>query len=159
LQPGKNYGISVNKQDYLFHSENFDIPEDAVAKQIKKDILLKKVEVGTRIVLNNIFYDFNKATLRPESEAELDRLYKLLNENPTLKIEISGHTDNVGSASYNQKLSESRAKSVVNYLLDKGTDNTRLTFKGYGFNRPIAGNDTEEGRQQNRRTEFEILDK
>ncbi len=159
LQPGKNYGISVNKQDYLFHSENFDIPEDAVAKQIKKDILLKKVEVGTRIVLNNIFYDFNKATLRPESEAELDRLYKLLNENPTLKIEISGHTDNVGSASYNQKLSESRAKSVVNYLLDKGIDKTRLTFKGYGFNRPVAGNDTEDGRQQNRRTEFEILDK
>lgn len=159
LQPGKNYGISVNKQDYLFHSENFDIPEDAVAKQIKKDILLKKVEVGTRIVLNNIFYDFNKATLRPESEAELDRLYKLLNENPTLKIEISGHTDNVGSASYNQKLSESRAKSVVNYLLDKGIDQTRLTFKGYGFNRPVAGNDTEEGRQQNRRTEFEIMDK
>lgn len=159
LQPGKNYGISVNKQDYLFHSENFDIPEDAVAKQIKKDILLKKVEVGTRIVLNNIFYDFNKATLRPESEAELDRLYKLLNENPTLKIEISGHTDNVGSASYNQKLSESRAKSVVNYLLDKGIAQTRLTFKGYGFNRPVAGNDTEDGRQQNRRTEFEILDK
>ncbi len=159
LQPGKNYGISVNKKDYLFHSENFDIPEDAVAKKIKKDILLKKVEIGTRIVLNNIFYDFNKATLRPESEAELDRLYKLLNENPSLKIEISGHTDNVGSASYNQKLSESRAKSVVNYLFDKGVDKSRLTFKGYGFNRPIAKNDSEEGRQQNRRTEFEILEK
>jgi outer membrane protein OmpA-like peptidoglycan-associated protein len=159
LQPGKNYGISVNKKDYLFHSENFDIPEDAVAKKIKKDILLKKVEIGTRIVLNNIFYDFNKATLRPESKAELDRLYKLLNENPTLKIEISGHTDNVGSSSYNQKLSESRAKSVVNYLFDKGVDKSRLTFKGYGFNRPVAKNDTEEGRQQNRRTEFEILEK
>jgi len=159
LQPGKNYGISVNKKDYLFHSENFDIPEDAMAKKIIKDILLKKVEIGTRIVLNNIFYDFNKATLRPESEAELDRLYKLLNENPSLKIEISGHTDNVGSAAYNQKLSESRAKSVVNYLFDKGIDKTRLTFKGYGFNRPIAKNNTEEGRQQNRRTEFEILEK
>lgn len=159
LQPGKNYGISVNKKDYLFHSENFDIPMDAVAKKIKKDILLKKVEIGTRIVLNNIFYDFNKATLRPESEAELDRLYKLLNENPTLKIEISGHTDNVGSATYNQKLSESRAKAVVDYLFDKGIDKTRLTFRGYGFNRPVAKNDTEEGRQQNRRTEFEILEK
>jgi outer membrane protein OmpA-like peptidoglycan-associated protein/tetratricopeptide (TPR) repeat protein len=159
LQPGKNYGISVNKTDYLFHSENFDIPADAVAKKIKKDILLKKVEIGTRIVLNNIFYDFNKATLRPESVAELDRLYKLLVENPTLKIEISGHTDNVGSASYNQKLSESRANSVVNYLLEKGITKSRLTYKGYGFNRPIAKNDTEEGRQQNRRTEFEILEK
>ncbi len=159
LQPGKNYGISVIRKDYLFHSENFDIPEDAVAKKIIKDIYLKKAEIGTRIILNNIFYDFNKATLRPESEAELDRLYKMLTENPTLKIEISGHTDNVGSASYNQKLSESRANSVVNYLLDKGIDPSRLTFKGYGFNRPVAKNDTEEGRQQNRRTEFEIMGK
>ncbi len=159
LQPGKNYGISVNKKDYLFHSENFDIPEDAMAKKIKKDILLKKAEIGTRIVLNNIFYDFDKATLRPESEAELDRLNKLLTENPTLKIEISGHTDNIGSASYNQKLSENRAKSVVNYLFDKGIEKSRLTYKGYGFNRPVAKNDTEEGRQQNRRTEFEIMEK
>ncbi|MBN2173730.1 MAG: OmpA family protein [Bacteroidales bacterium] len=159
LKPGKNYGISVSKKDYLFHSENFNIPEDAVAKKIKKDILLKRVEVGSKIVLNNIFYDFNKATLRDESVSELDRLYKLLVETPSLKIEVSGHTDNVGSATYNQDLSERRANSVVGYLLRKGIDPNRLAFKGYGFTQPIASNDTPEGRQLNRRTEFKVLEK
>lgn len=159
LKPGKNYGISVSKKEYLFHSENFDIPEDAVAKKIQKDILLKKLEVGIKIVLNNIFFDFNKATLRAESVAELDRLTKLMNNTPSLKIEISGHTDNIGSASYNQKLSENRAKSVVDYLVEKGIDGSRMEFKGYGFEQPIASNKTEEGRQQNRRTEFKILGK
>ena len=159
LKPGKNYGISVSKPEYLFHSENFDIPEDAVAKKIQKDILLKKIEVGIKIVLNNIFFDFNKATLRPESVAELDRLNRLMTDTPSLRIEISGHTDNVGSASYNQKLSESRAKAVVDYLLKKGVDASRLEYKGYGFEQPVASNKTEEGRQQNRRTEFKILGK
>jgi outer membrane protein OmpA-like peptidoglycan-associated protein/tetratricopeptide (TPR) repeat protein len=159
LQPGKNYGISVNRKEYLFHSENFDIPEDAMAKKISKDILLKRLEVGSKIILNNIFFDFNKATLRSESVAELDRVFKMLNDLPTLKIELSGHTDNVGSASYNQKLSEDRAKSVVDYLIGKGIAVNRLVFKGYGFSQPIADNKTEEGRQQNRRTEFKVLEK
>ncbi|OQX78664.1 MAG: hypothetical protein B6D61_04965 [Bacteroidetes bacterium 4484_249] len=159
LKPGANYGISVSKKDYLFHSENFNIPADAVARKIQKDIILNRVEVGTKIVLNNIFFDFNKATLRDESVAELDRLYKLLDEMPSLKIEISGHTDNIGSASYNQELSENRAKAVVDYLTKKGIDKARLTFIGYGFKQPIASNDTEEGRQMNRRTEFKILEK
>jgi len=111
------------------------------------------------MVLNNIFFDFNKSTLRDESIAELERLTKLLDEIPTLKIEVSGHTDNIGSASYNQNLSENRAKAVVNYLTRKGIDVNRLIFKGYGFNQPVATNDTEEGRQQNRRTEFKVLEK
>ncbi len=159
LKPGMNYGISVNKQGYLFHSENFEIPQEAVAKKIQKDILLKKVEVGIKIVLTNIFFDFNKATLRTESIAELDRLYKLLVDISTLKIEISGHTDNVGSATYNQQLSENRAKSVVNYLTEKGIAVERLQYKGYGFTQPVATNDTPEGRQINRRTEFKVLEK
>ncbi|MCD4732222.1 MAG: OmpA family protein [Bacteroidales bacterium] len=159
LKPGMNYGISVSKKDYLFHSENFDIPENAVAKKIQKDILLKKLKVGIKIVLNNIFFDFNKATLRAESIAELDRLNKLMTDTPSLKIEISGHTDNVGSASYNQKLSESRAKAVVDYLAKKGIGRSRMEFKGYGFEQPVASNKTKEGRQQNRRTEFKILEK
>ncbi len=159
LKPGMNYGISVSRKEYLFHSENFDIPEDAVAKKIQKDILLKKLKVGIKIVLNNIFFDFNKATLRTESVAELDRLTRLMNDTPSLQIEISGHTDNVGSASYNQKLSESRAKAVVDYLLDKGVESSRLEYKGYGFEQPVASNKTEEGRQENRRTEFKILGK
>jgi len=159
LRPGINYGISVNKKDYLFHSENFEISEKAVAKKIQKDILLKKLEVGTKIVLNNIFFDFNEASLRPESEAELDRLYKLLEEVPSLKIEISGHTDNIGAASYNQKLSENRAAAVVDYLNDNGISLERLTFAGYGFTQPVASNDNEDGRQMNRRTEFKVLEK
>ena len=159
LRPGINYGISVNKKNYLFHSENFEISEKAVAKKIQKDILLKKLEVGTKIVLNNIFFDFNEASLRPESEAELDRLYKLLDEVSTLKIEISGHTDNVGAASYNQKLSENRARAVVDYLNEKGISLERLTYAGYGFTQPVASNDNEEGRQMNRRTEFKVLEK
>jgi outer membrane protein OmpA-like peptidoglycan-associated protein len=159
LKPGKNYGISVSREDYLFHSENFNIPMDAMAKRTKKDILLKKVEVGIKIVLNNIFFAFNKATLTDESTAELDRLTKLLNDTPTLNIEISGHTDNIGSAAYNKTLSEDRAKAVVNYLTKKGISADRLAYKGYGFDEPVAPNDTDEGRQQNRRTEFKVLKK
>jgi outer membrane protein OmpA-like peptidoglycan-associated protein len=159
LKPGTNYGISVSKNEYLFHSENFNIPEDAEARKIQKDILLHKLEVGTKIILNNIFFEFNKATLTDESVAELDRVYKMLTDVPTLKIEISGHTDNVGSASYNQKLSENRAKAVVDYLYKKGIENLRLTYAGYGFKQPVAPNDTEEGRQLNRRTEFKVLEK
>jgi outer membrane protein OmpA-like peptidoglycan-associated protein len=115
------------------------------------------MEVGQKIVLRNIFFDFNKSSLRPESNVELENLLKLLNENTKMKIEISGHTDNVGSAQYNKKLSESRAKSVVDYLTSKGINKDRLSFAGYGFDEPIAPNDTEEGRQLNRRTEFKIV--
>jgi outer membrane protein OmpA-like peptidoglycan-associated protein/tetratricopeptide (TPR) repeat protein len=160
LPSGKNYGIAVKAPGYLFHSENFNVPERAQYQEIEKDVYLKKVEVGSKIVLKNIFFDFGKATLRSDSESELDRLAKLLTDVPTLKIEISGHTDNVGSQSFNQKLSENRAKSVVEYLVNKkGISAERLTYVGYGFQQPIATNDTEEGRQQNRRTEFKIISK
>jgi len=157
LPSGKNYGLAVKANGYLFHSENFDLPDTAQYQEIEKEIALKKMEVGSKIVLRNIFFDFNKSTLRPESNSELENLLTLLTENPKLKIEISGHTDNVGSAAYNKKLSESRAQAVVNYLVSKGVDKTRLTFAGYGFDQPISPNDTEEGRQLNRRTEFKVL--
>lgn len=159
LPSGKNYGIAVKADGYLFHSENFDIPNAAAYQEIEKDIYLKKVEVGKEIVLRNIFFDFNKATLRPESKAELERLATLMRENPTLKIEISGHTDNVGSAAYNKTLSEQRAKAVVDYLIGVGIAADRMTFVGYGFDKPIASNATDEGRQLNRRTEFKITSK
>ncbi len=159
LKPGINYGITVTKKGYLFHSENFDIPKNAASRKVRKDILLSKVSVGSKIVLNNIFFDFNKATLRPESVSELNRVVKMMNDMPTLRIEISGHTDNVGSRSYNKRLSEKRAKAVVDYLVDKGIDKSRLAFAGYGFAQPIASNDTPLGRQKNRRTEFKVLEK
>jgi outer membrane protein OmpA-like peptidoglycan-associated protein/tetratricopeptide (TPR) repeat protein len=159
LPSGKNYGMAVKAEGYLFHSENFNIPPTTSYREVEKNIELKKVEVGSVIVLNNIFFDFNKSTLRPDSYAELERLHKLLIEVPSLKIEISGHTDNIGSASYNQTLSENRAKAVVDYLVSKGIASTRLTYVGYGFTKPIATNDTEEGRQMNRRTEFKVTGK
>lgn len=159
LPSGVNYGIAIDAPGYLFHSENFDIPASTEYREISKDIYLKKVEVGNVIILNNIFFDFDKSSLRPESSAELDRLVTLMKQNPALTIEISGHTDNVGTAVYNKKLSENRAKAVVDYLVSRGITQARLQFAGYGFDKPIAPNDTEEGRQQNRRTEFKIIKK
>jgi len=159
LPSGRNYGFSANAKDYLFHSENLIIPPAISVQEIYMDMLLHKVKVGSKIILKNIFFDFDKTTLRPTSTAELDRLTKMLNDIPTLKIEISGHTDNIGSDQYNENLSEGRAKAVVDYLIDKGIDRERLTFAGYGESQPIETNDTEEGRQMNRRTEFEVLSK
>ncbi|MFH0893615.1 MAG: OmpA family protein [Bacteroidota bacterium] len=158
LPSNKNYGITVNADKYLFHSVNVDIPPATTSYQeIIKDIQLKKYEIGKRIVLNNIFYDFDKATLRTESLSELERMVKLMNENPSMKVEISSHTDNIGSEEYNISLSQARAQSVVDYLISKGVTKERLIAKGYGKSMPIATNETEEGRQLNRRTEFKIV--
>ncbi|HTA63242.1 MAG TPA: OmpA family protein [Bacteroidia bacterium] len=159
LPSGKNYGIAVKKDGYLFHSENFDLPATADYQEVEKNIELKKIDVGKSIVLRNIFFDFDKATIRPESANELDRLIKLLVDNPTLRIELGSHTDSKGSDDYNMKLSQQRSQSVVNYLITKGIATARLEAKGYGETVPIATNDTDDGRQQNRRTEFKILSK
>lgn len=159
LPAGKNYGINVSATGYLFHSVNVFMPDTSDYIEIEKNIGLKKLEVGSKIVLNNIFYDFDKSTLRNESISELDRLVSLLNSNPTMKIELSSHTDGMGTEEYNQKLSQERAQSVVDHLTSKGIDKTRLVAKGYGESNPIATNDTEEGRQLNRRTEFSVLSK
>lgn len=157
LPAGKNYGIAVKKDGYLFHSENFDIPKTAAFQTVEKDVALKGLVVGSKIVLKNIFFDLDKATLRPESTAELNRLIKLMADVPTLKIELSGHTDSQGSDTYNQTLSEKRAKAVVEYLTNAGVSANRLVSAGYGESQPIATNETSEGRQLNRRTEFKVL--
>jgi len=159
LPSGKNYGIAVKRDGYLFHSENFNIPEGADYAEYTKDVALKKIEIGSVIILKNIFFDFDKATIRPESANELERLIKLLNDNPTIKIELGSHTDSKGSDEYNMKLSDSRSKSVVDYLIGKQISASRLVAKGYGETKPIDTNETDEGRQNNRRTEFKILEK
>ncbi len=159
LPSGRNYGFSANAKDYLFHSENLIIPPTTSVQEIEMDILLFKVKVGSKIILKNIFFDFDKTTLRPSSTAELNRLIKMLNDQSSLKIEISGHTDNVGSDSYNKKLSQGRARAVVDFLVSQGISNDRLTSVGYGESQPIESNDTDEGRQMNRRTEFKVLSK
>ena len=161
LPSGKNYGINVNAEGYLFSSHSFDLTDSAATgyMEVKKDIALDKIKVGSKVVLKNIFFDFNKATLRSESIAELNRLVRILEDNATMKIEIGGHTDSKGSDAYNKNLSKNRAESVVNYLIEQGVSKSRLTFKGYGETTPIATNETEEGRQENRRVEFEVISK
>jgi len=135
-----------------------EVELDSIPKPLYfEDMDASKMKIGDRIILKNIFYDFDKSTLRQESIEELEKLTDLLQKRPTMRIEISGHTDNKGSARYNKKLSEDRAKSVVTYLTGKGIDLGRLEAKGYGFDEPIATNDTEEGRQMNRRTEFMVI--
>lgn len=162
LPAGKNYGIAVKKDGYLFHSENFDIPNTAAFQEVEKNIELKQLQVGNKIVLKNIFFDLDKATLRSESTAELNRLIKLMNDVPTLRIELGGHTDSRGSDSYNQQLSEKRAKAVVDYLSANGIDAKRLEWAGYGetqlVNKCANGVQcSDEMHQENRRTEFKVL--
>jgi outer membrane protein OmpA-like peptidoglycan-associated protein len=121
--------------------------------------------VEEAVVLDNVYYDFDKATLRIESHASLDKLVTLLNAHPEITIELSAHTDNKGNEAYNQRLSEARARACVAYLISKGIDKNRLQAKGYGSTQPIApntnddGSDNPEGRQSNRRTEFKVLGK
>lgn len=157
LPSGKNYGIAVKANGYLFYSENIEIPESTDYQEVTKDIVLSKVGVGSKIVLKNIFFDYGKETLRETSFPELERLVSLLNSYPNMTIEIGGHTDNHGSLKFNTDLSEARAKSVVDYLVNKGISKTRLSYKGYAYLQPIATNDTDEGRQQNRRVEFKVI--
>jgi outer membrane protein OmpA-like peptidoglycan-associated protein len=159
LPSGKNYGLAVKCTGYLFHSENFNLPEGADFQEFSLDIGLKKMEIGSTIVLKNIFFDSDKSTIRPESQGELNRLIKLLKDNPGVKIELSSHTDDQGAEDYNMRLSFARSNSVVDYLITKGISPSRLIPKGYGESAPIDVNDTETGRQHNRRTEFKVLSK
>ncbi len=159
LPAGKNYGIAVKRKGYLFYSENFNIPDTAGYKVIDKRIPLQKLEVGSKIILKNVFYDYGKATLRKESLSELNMLVNLMNLNKKIKIEVDGFTDNQGSDEFNLALSQARAQSVVDFLFSAGISKEQVKAKGYGKANPIAPNDTEEGRKLNRRTEFKILNK
>ena len=123
------------------------------------DIKNVNYKIGETVKLDNIFFKTDKAELLPESVKELNNLIELLNNNLNLKIEISGHTDNIGTDNYNQKLSENRAKAVVDFLVQHGIDGARLKYAGYGSKQPVATNYTEEGRAKNRRVEFKILEK
>ncbi len=155
--PFGDYDISATKTGYMFKVDTFSLGIEHADKGLQKDMELQKFEVGMSIVLKNIYYDVAKATLRPESVNELNRLLHIMNDNPTLVVEISGHTDSDGSDSYNQQLSQARSQSVVDYLVDAGTATNRMEAKGYGESQPIAANDTPENKQLNRRTEFKVL--
>lgn len=163
LTPGRNYNISYESDGLIFHSENLDVPKESSYNIINAAVDMQPVKVGTRIVLKNIFFDFDKWILKPESTTELEKVYALMTAKDKLVIEISSHTDSKGDDNYNMKLSQKRAQSVVDYLTKKGIDKKRMIAVGYGETQPIAqnlnpdGTDNEEGRARNRRIEFRIL--
>lgn len=158
LPTGRDYAFTVNQRGYLFNSDQYFLKNGITDSTAEKNIVLQPIEQNASIVLKNIFFETNRYELSPASLIELDKLVTLLTENPTLKIEISGHTDNVGKAESNLLLSDNRAKAVVNYLVSKKIEAKRLTAKGYGLSKPVADNSTEEGRAQNRRTEMKITE-
>lgn len=157
LPLAKNYALNVSKPGYLFYSENFTLKEKMDDRPYEKNIALKKIKVGEKVILRNIFYATNKYDLLAESKSELKKLVEFLDRNSAIKVEIGGHTDDVGSTALNQELSNNRAKEVYLYLIGKGIDSSRLSYKGFGANEPVASNATEEGRAQNRRTEFTVV--
>jgi len=158
LPAKKSYMVDFRGAGYLSDMKRVVVPETYAEEFFKLDMSLIKVKVGKKVVLNNILFQTGKSILTAGSYTELDRLLGILSENALMKIEISGHTDNTGSLALNNKLSEDRAKAVVEYLIQKGIDSSRLEFKGYGPQQPIADNSTSAGRTQNRRVEFKILE-
>jgi len=154
---GFDYALTVEKNGYLFYSINFNLTDSSKYQEIELEIGLPDTCVNSIAVLRNIFFDYGKTTLKSESKHELDKVYDLLMKYPTMRMEISGHTDNVSSLKFNQRLSENRAKSVAKYFVKKGISKERLVSKGYAFSKPIADNDTKKGRKQNRRVEFIVL--
>jgi OOP family OmpA-OmpF porin len=157
LPYGSEYSFRASADNFLSVSENLDLTKVGEYQEIQKDLYLTPIEKGVSIVLNNIFFDLGKTTLKPASFAELNRLLKIFVENPKLEVEISGHTDNVGKDPANLKLSDGRANAVKDYLVAQGVDPTKIIAKGYGKNKAIADNKTEAGRAKNRRVEFSIL--
>ena len=153
------YAIEINASGYLYYLDILDYSSVSGDEKMRKDFFLKKVEVGTKVVLDNIYFQTGKAILRPESEEALNQVLRFLENNPSMRLEISGHTDNTGSLRINQKLSRDRAIAVVNYLVGKGIPQEMLESKGYADTQPVAENSTVEGRTKNRRVEFKVLSK
>lgn len=156
LPAGESYSFLAQKEGFFSISESVDVLSVDEYEEIERDLLLGPLREGSTIRLNNIFFETSKYDLKPESYHELDRLIAVMNEHQSMKIELAGHTDNEGQLAYNQSLSELRAKEVYNYMLPYFSTE-RLQFKGYGESKPVSTNDTEEGRQRNRRVEFTIL--
>ena len=162
LPGAADYLLSVNAKGYFFHSQKFSV--DDVNKMqgpitlTSESTCLTQLKVGKKIALRNIYFDTDKYEIKPESKVELDIVVRIMKENPDIRVEISGHTDNRASAQHNQVLSMNRAKSTVEYLVQHGVDRGRFEIKGYGLTMPCATNDTEEGRQMNRRIEAKIIE-
>ncbi len=157
LEEGGPFNIEIKAEGYFFFNDTVQFIEtDSLSKTV--DFELMKMKQGAKIVVENILFNSGKSTLVPSSYAELDKLADLLIENRDIRIEVSGHTDNVGSSAINKKISKARALAVRNYLVTKGVEEERLEYEGYGFDQPIADNSTSEGRAQNRRVEVKVLE-
>ncbi|MCX6213507.1 OmpA family protein [Spirosoma sp.] len=160
LPYGQRYTMRAVAKDFIAEGANIDLTQPKGYQQITdKQLKLIPIEVGSIVRLNNIFFDTGKSELRPESGPELDRLVTTLNDAPKMTIEVRGHTDNTGSNEINAKLSQDRADAVREYFISKGIEPDRIASKGFGEAKPTATNDTDEGRQQNRRVEFVIVKK
>ncbi len=160
LPLGKEYAFNITKEGYIFYSENFQLKEKKeIINPYILEIKMKKIKVGGGVVLRNVFFNTGSHELLTESIIELQKVVDFLKQNPTLVIEIKGHTDNIGNSEMNQKLSEARAEEVYNYLINQKIDKSRIKYKGYGLTMPVSTNDTPEGRSLNRRTEFIIIRK
>lgn len=157
LPMGRTYALNAGAEGYLFYSQNYEVPEGATKEPYSLDVPLSPLTAGSVIALRNIFFNTASFDLLPASNAELEKLGQLLKTNPTLRIELGGHTDNVGGDAANMTLSDQRAKAVRDHLIGQGIDGGRITAKGYGKTKPVATNDTEEGRALNRRTEVTVL--
>ena len=158
LPARKSYMIDLRATGFLSETRRIDVPENWMKEDYNVNIELIKVKLGKKVVLNNILFETGKSILTSSSFRELDRLLSIMKENARMKIEISGHTDKTGSEPLNFKLSQARAKAVVDYLLQKGIDRSRLEFKGFGSLQPVSDNSTANGRAKNRRVEFKILE-
>jgi len=150
------YLFTTSAEGYLNSTDSVEVASAEVTPIIK-NLFLTPIEVGLTVRLKNIYFDFDKATLKSESFVELDKVVDFLKSNPSVSIEISGHTDSKGSDTYNENLSQGRSQSVVDYIIGQGIDSSRLEAHGYGEAKPIDSNDTEEGRANNRRVEFTVL--
>jgi len=157
LPYGKAYSFSAIAPNYIPVSNNLDLSLVSSYKEVNQDLYLVPIEVGQVIRLNNIFFDLGQTTLKAESYPELDRVVKILQENPNMQIEMSGHTDDSGTEEVNNKLSADRAAAVKAYIVSKGIAESRIVSKGYGESKPVAPNDTDANKQNNRRVEFTIL--
>jgi len=158
LPPDHNYGLTVNKEGYLFYSDNFMFEGvHSATEPFIKRIELSPIKVGEKLILSNVFYEFDSWKIKKESFSELNKLVKLLSDNKKISVEIDGYTDAVGTDAYNLDLSEKRAKSVMDYLVGKGILAGRLSYKGFGSASPIGDNVTNDGRKLNRRTEIKII--
>jgi len=157
LPIGEEYGFRAEAPGYIAVSEKIDLTGAKANEEFRRDLLLVPIKVGATIRLNNVFFDFAKSALLPKSKTELDRLIGILGQYPKMEIEIAGHTDNVGDDASNLALSKARAAAVQAYLVEHGVAAARLRSAGYGRSRPVAANETEEGRQLNRRVEFVII--